>query len=114
MSEQSEPESERRDGHSRRSFLRTSGGIATGIAVTVLPTGVVALAAPGAADAKDASAVRVTPEGDVPHETVMAYVHDAKGGVVTVVSSSGERSYRDPALVRRLLDAAGSSTEETH
>ena len=107
MSEQSEPD--RREGHSRRSFLRTSGGIATGIAVTVLPTGVVALAAPGAADAKDSHAVRVEPEGDVPHETVMAYVHDAKGGVVTVVSGSGERTYRDPELTKRLLDAAGES-----
>ena len=112
MSAEHDTDGTRREGHSRRSFLRTSGGIATGIAVTVLPTGVVALAAPGSASAKDAPAVRVDPEGDVPHETVMAYVHDAKGGIVTVVSGSGERSYRDPALVKRLLDA-GQSTEET-
>jgi hypothetical protein len=92
-------------GLNRRSFLHTSGGVATGIAVTVLPTGVVALAAPGA-DAKQQSPRRVDPDGDVPHETVMAYVHDAKHGVVTVVSGTTEKTYSDPALARRLLDAA--------
>ena len=96
-----------RPGHSRRSFLQTSGGVATGIAVTVLPSGVVALAAPAAASAKDQSpAERVDPSGDVPQETVMAYVHDARNGIVTVVSGTGEKTYRDPALANRLLDAA--------
>jgi hypothetical protein len=98
-----------RKGLSRRSFLHTSGGVATGIAVTVLPTGVVALAAP-AADAKAQSPPRrVDPDGDVPHETVMAYVHDAKHGVVTVVSGTSEKTYSDPALVKRLLDAASQT-----
>ena len=106
MSPDNAPDDGRQDGHSRRSFLRTSGGVVTGIAVTVLPTGAVALAAPGTADAK---AERVEPEGDVPQETVMAYVHDAKGGIVTVVSGSGEKTYRDHALAKRLLDAAGES-----
>jgi hypothetical protein len=99
-----------RAGHSRRSFLRTSGGVATGIAVTVLPTGVVALAAPGAASAKETPAQRVDAVGDVPEETVMAYVHDAKKGIVTVVSGTGEKTYHDPALAKRLLDAAHSQT----
>ena len=98
-----------RKGLNRRSFLHTSGGIATGIAVTVLPTGVVALAAP-AADAKERSAPRrVEPDGDVPQETVMAYVHDAKHGVVTVVSGTSEKTYRDPVLAKRLLDAASQT-----
>ena len=88
---------------SRRSFLRTSGGVATGIAVTVLPTGAVALAAPGAADAKGR---RVEADGDVPKETVMAYVHDAENGIVTVVSGTAEKTYHDPVLAQRLLDAA--------
>ena len=96
------------DGHSRRSFLRTSGGVATGIAVTVLPTGVVALVAPGAASAKETLGRRVDADGDVPEETVMAYVHDAKKGIVTVVSGTGEKTYHDPALAKRLLDAAHS------
>lgn len=98
-----------RAGHSRRSFLQTSGGIATGIAVTVLPSGVVALAGPASASAKEKSLGEpVEPSGDVPESPVMAYVHDADGGVVTVVSGTGERTYRDPALVKRLLDAAPS------
>jgi len=96
-------------GLNRRSFLHTSTGVATGIAVTVLPTGVVALAAP-AADAKERSAPRrVEPDGDVPQETVMAYVHDAKHGVVTVVSGTSEKTYRDPVLAKRLLDAASQT-----
>ena len=95
-----------RKGSDRRTFLRTSGGVATGIAVTVLPTGVVALGSPAAAGAKTAPARAVDPEGDVPTETVMAYVHDADKGHVTVVSGTGERTYHDPALVKRLLDAA--------
>lgn len=97
-------------GSSRRTFLRTSGGVATGIAVTVLPTGVVALASPAGAQAKDAPARTVEPQGDVPSETVMAYVHDADKGDVTVVSGTTERTYRDPALAKRLLDAARSQS----
>jgi hypothetical protein len=108
----SEPDADRTEPrrHSRRSFLQTSGGVATGIAVTVLPTGVVALAAPSAASAKDRPAQRVDAAGDVPEEPVMAYVHDAEHGIVTVVSGTGEKTYRDPALAKRLLDAAHSQT----
>jgi hypothetical protein len=97
-----------RRGVSRRSFLQTSGGVATGIAVTVLPTGAVALASPAEASAK---AQRVDPTGDVPKEPVMAYVHDADQGIVTVVSGTAENTYRDPALAKRLLDAARSLTD---
>ena len=32
----------------------------------------------------------------------MAYVHDAKHGVVTVVSGTTEKTYSDPALAQRL------------
>jgi hypothetical protein len=96
---------EQRPGTSRRSFLRTSGGVATGIAVTVLPS--VALAAPAAADAKDVRpATRVDALGDLPEDPVMAYVHDSKRGIVTVVSGTTEKTYHDPALAQRLLDAA--------
>jgi len=95
-----------RKGSDRRTFLRTSGGVATGIAVTVLPSGIVALASPAVAAAKEAPARLVDPQGDVPSEPVMAYVHDADKGVVTVISGTTERTYHDPALVKRLLDAA--------
>jgi hypothetical protein len=105
MSSEHDADDPARKGVNRSSFLHTSGGVATGIAVTVLPTGVVALAAP-AADDKEPSPRRVDPDGDVPEETVMAYVHDAKQGVVTVVSGTTEKTYSDPALAKRLLDAA--------
>ena len=94
---------------SRRSFLQTSGGVATGIAVTVLPSGAVALGAPAAASAKDKPQL-VDPTGHPPAEPVMAYVHDADAGVVTVVSGTEERTYRDPALAKRLTDAARPQT----
>ena len=110
MSSELDAGGEERSGYSRRSFLRTSGGVATGIAVTVLPSGAVALAAPSAAGAKEPSAQRVEAKGDVPQEPVMAYVHDAKNGVVTVVSGTGEKTYRDHALAKRLLDAAHAQT----
>ena len=107
MSSELDTGGEGQKGFNRRSFLRTSGGVATGIAVTVLPSGVVALAAPAAAGAKEEPAgQRVDASGDVPKEPVMAYVHDADKGVVTVVSGTGEKTYRDPALAKRLLDAA--------
>jgi hypothetical protein len=41
-----------------------------------------------------------------PREPVMAYVRDAERGEVTVVSGTGETTYRDPMLVKRLLDAS--------
>lgn len=95
-----------RKGSDRRTFLRTSGGVATGIAVTVLPSGIVALASPAVAGAKEAPARIVDPQGDVPSEPVMAYVHDADKGIVTVISGTAERTYHHPELVKRLLDAA--------
>lgn len=111
MSKEVEPGAQDRPGTSRRSFLRTSGGVATGIAVTVLPSGVVALAAPGTASAKtDPQAKRVASPGDVPADPVMAYVHDADNGIVTVVSGTGEKTYHDPALAKRLIDAAHAQT----
>ena len=109
MSSELDASNGERKSFSRRSLLQTSGGVATGIAVTVLPSGVVALAAPAVAGAKDKPLGEpVDPLGDVPESPVMAYVHDAENGVVTVVSATGERTYRDPALVKRLLDAAPS------
>jgi hypothetical protein len=107
MASEHDPGEQARPGTSRRSFLRTSGGVATGIAVTVLPTGVVALAAPSVAGAhSEPDAERVAAAGDLPEDPVMAYVHDAKNGIVTVISGTAEKTYHDPALAKRLLDAA--------
>ncbi len=91
----------------RRSFLQSSGGVATGLAVTMVP-GAVAMSTPASAEAKLGE--RVHPSGDVPGEPVMAYVHDAARGEVTVVSGTVESTYRDPVLAKRLLDAARAHT----
>ncbi|MGI8903899.1 MAG: twin-arginine translocation signal domain-containing protein [Solirubrobacteraceae bacterium] len=92
-------------GVNRRSFLQTSGGVATGLAVTTVPS--LALAAPAlASGSADKLGERVHPAGDVPSEPVMAYVHDAEKGEVTVLQGTVEKTYRDPVLAKRLLDAA--------
>lgn len=93
-------------GVNRRSFLQSSGGVATGLAVTMVPGAAVALGSPAAASAKPAERIHAT--GDLPSEPVMAYVHNAKRGEVTVLSGTHERTYRDPALAKRLLDAANA------
>jgi len=92
----------------RRAFLRNSGGVATGLAVTVVPGAAVALASPATASARVGE--RVHPSGDMPSEPVMAYVHNAERGEVTVLSGTVERTYRDPILAQRLLDAARAQT----
>ena len=46
------------------------------------------------------------PTSSPPRETVMAFVRDAARGEVTVLSGTREVTYRDPALVKRMLDAA--------
>ncbi len=91
------------EGFDRRAFLRTTGGVATGLAVTAVP-GAAVLSAPTAADAKTGEPVH--PTGDMPSEPVMAYVHNAERGEVTVLFGTEQRTYRDPALAKRLLDAA--------
>jgi hypothetical protein len=42
---------------------------------------------------------------------MLAYVHDAARSQVTVINGEVERTYHDPALTKRLLDAADSSTK---
>jgi hypothetical protein len=90
----------------RRSFLQTSSGVAAGLAAIAVPSSAVALAAASPAEAKPGQLVR--PSGDLPDSPVMAYVHDAEKGDVTVVWGTTERTYRDPVLAKRLLAAAGA------
>lgn len=98
-------------GLNRRLFLQNTGGVATGLAVTVVPSAAVALVAPATAGAKtERLGDPVDPSGDVPTETVMAYVQDAEKGYVTVLSGTVERTYHDPVLAKRLLDAARAQT----
>jgi hypothetical protein len=84
----------------RRSFLKTAG-VATGVAMV------------GAVPAVAAAAGESDPEvvaapSPLPPEPMVAYVRDARGGEVTVVSGTRETTFRDPALVKRIEKAAGA------
>jgi hypothetical protein len=109
MSSGSEVRSEP-EGHSRRSFLQHSGGLAGAVAVSVAtPAAVIALE--GTAHAADAPPVPVPRGGAaLPDETVMAYVSNPERHEVTVLSGTQETTFHDPVLARRLLKAARSHT----
>jgi voltage-gated potassium channel Kch len=83
---------------SRRSFLKTAG-VATGAAAVS--------ATPALAATIEPAAVETTPSGPLPHEPVVAIIRDAGNGEVTVLSGTTEKTYKDRALVSRLLKAAG-------
>ena len=72
-------------------------------------TGAAALAAapPIARAAVEGDAEKIKPTSDVPDEPLVAYVRDARRGEVTVTSGTSEHTYRDRALVQRMLRAAG-------
>ncbi len=108
MSSDREQDKAGEKGLNRRSFLQTSGGVATGLAVTIVPGAAVALSSPAVASAKVGDVVH--PADEMPSEPVMAYVHNAERGEVTVLSGTVERTYRDPILAQRLLDAARAQT----
>jgi hypothetical protein len=91
------------DGVTRLSFLKTSAGVAAGAAAVAVPAAALTAAASG--EQPKAIPEPTTPN---PQEPVMAYVRDAKRGEVTVVAGTGETTYRDQALVKKLLAAAPS------
>ena len=91
-------------GLSRRSFIKASAGVATGATVLGVPAAVIG--APLAAAAGETGAVVDAPSSPLPAEPVMAYVHDAQRGELTVLAGTQETTYRDPALVARLLAIA--------
>ena len=84
---------------SRRSFVKIAGA-ATGAAA-------LAAAPPIARAAVEDGAQPTDPTTGVPEEPVVAYVRDARRGEVTVTSGTAEHTYRDRALVQKLLRAAG-------
>jgi hypothetical protein len=85
-------------GMTRLSFVKASAAAAAGVG---------AVGAPAATALSSESATTpVRPSAAPETDTVMAYVRDARRGEVTVVAGSGELTYRDPALVKRLLAAA--------
>jgi hypothetical protein len=84
---------------SRRSFVKVAGA-ATGAAA-------LAVAPPLAHAAVGDGAEEIDPTTGVPEEPVVAYVRNVEHGEVTVAAGTVERTYRDRALVQRLLRAAG-------
>jgi len=96
-------------GISRRSLIATSAGVATTAAVTVVSPAAAAALARG-----ETPAVAVAkPTSPIPTHPVVAYVHDAARGEVTIVSGHEERTFRDAALVKRLLAASQSPSMST-
>ena len=96
------------EGTSRRAFLQGTAGAAAGAAVILATPKVAAIALDS-----QGSSVRHRSEGRchqglgaAPAEPVTAYVRDAARGEVTVMSGKQETTYKDPVLVKRLLDAA--------
>jgi hypothetical protein len=85
-------------GVTRMSFIKASAGAAAGAAVIGVPTAAALTDQPGK--------VVKQPSPRTPQEPVVAYVRDAERGEVTVVAGTAETTYRDPALVKRLLSAA--------
>ena len=86
-------------GMTRLSFIKASAGAAAGVA---------AISVPGAAarSREEEAGVHTHPSSPPPREPVVAYVRNAERSEVTVVSGTKEKTYRDRALVRRLLAAA--------
>jgi hypothetical protein len=96
------------DGTSRRAFLQGTAGAAAGAAVVLGAPKVASIVrdAPGSSVAGEPKPVAVKPSGPAPREPVTAFVRNAEHGEVTVMSGKREITYRDPVLVKRLLDAA--------
>jgi hypothetical protein len=102
------PDAGAQEGTSRRAFLQGSAGAAAGAAVILATPKVAAIAldSPGSSVPAEPKAVVTKASGPAPAEPVTAYVRDAARGEVTVMSGKQETTYKDPALVKRLLDAA--------
>ena len=82
---------------SRRKLLGAAGAATGTAAIAVAPS-----VASAALEGREVT----EPSGPPPEETVIAYVRDKRRGEVTVMSGTTETTYRDPALVKRLLRAA--------
>ena len=81
----------------RRSFMKVAGA-ATGAAAIA--------AAPPIARAAMGEGAEIEATAAVPNEPVVAYVRDAQRGEVTVSHGTSEHTYRDRALVQKLMRAA--------
>jgi hypothetical protein len=85
-------------GVTRLSFMKVSAGAAAGAAALGVPAAVVLTG--------ESRGVAIDPATAPKADAVMAYVRDADRGEVTIVAGTSEMTYRDPALVKRLLAAA--------
>jgi hypothetical protein len=95
------------DGIGRRQFLQGAGAAAGAAAILAGPkVAQVVLDGSAGGAAAEAKGVVTKPSGPAPREPVTAFVRDSVRGEVTVMSGKQETTYRDPALVKRLLDAA--------
>ena len=96
------------EGTSRKEFLQGTAGAAAGAALILATPKVAAVALDSGASspAPEPQAVVTNPSGLAPREPITAFVRDAERGEVTVMSGKQETTYRDPALVKRLLKAA--------
>src|SRR5690242_20558917 len=94
------------DGTSRRQFLAGAGAAASAAMIVAAPTVASVLDTPGGRAATEPEPVVTKPAGAAPREPVTAYVRSEARGEVTVMSGTRETTYKDPALVKRLLDAA--------
>jgi hypothetical protein len=99
----SDEQTERKRGVTRLSFIKSGAGVVAGAASFAVPAAVAAAAQPRGGEA---AGVAIHPTTGNPREPVVAYVRNAKRSEVTVVAGTSERTYRDPALVKRLLAAA--------
>ena len=89
----------------RQRFLKRAGA-ATGAAAFVGVPGI------GKAVTDESEPAKVVAKpGPVTKEPVLVYVRDAARGEVTVLHGTREMTYRDRALVRRLLKAAKATAE---
>jgi hypothetical protein len=86
----------------RRTFLKAAGA-ATGAAIV----GTV----PGVAEAASESRELVQEPSKLPAEPLVAIVRNPRKSEVTIVAGLHEATYRDRALVKRLLDAARAKGE---
>jgi hypothetical protein len=96
------------EGTSRKEFLQGTAGAAAGAALILATPKVAAVALDNGtrSTAPEPQAVVTNPSGRAPREPITAFVRDAERGEVTVMAGRQETTYRDPALVKRLLKAA--------
>ncbi len=84
----------------RAKFVKIAGAATGAAALAAAPP--LARAAMGGDNAES-----IDPTTGVPEEPVVAYVRDVERGEVTVTTGTTEHTYRDRALVQKLMRAAG-------